>query len=272
MKLLLTGKPRSGKTTLLEGFIDAIHDKQGFVTREVLKDDERVGFELASSLGQTTTLASVNSDSQIRVSRYGVEVGLLDGFLEGLPPVKAGNLLYVDEIGQMELFSDRFKQMIECYLNANNPYAGTITSVYKDDFTDRVLQRDDIILLEIGQDNRDQMRDVLYGLASNIKLLQHLSPASHSGLTEMARQYAKAGNLTQLKKLFKNAIKYLAEDRVDKIDDHNFKVKGNTNEHNVTNTRRRWICDCDLSNGRVDFEGNAGECSHIQAAKLSLIV
>ncbi len=267
MKLLLTGNPRSGKTTLLEGFIEAVPDRQGFVTREVREDGERVGFELVSSLGQTATLASVNSTSDIRVSRYGVEVDKLDAFLKDLPQVQAGNLLYVDEIGQMELFSDKFKSLIASYLNSDNPYAGTITSVFHDDFTDKVLRRDDVVLLKIGQDNRDEVRAVLGGLAANIKLLQELSPAMQQGLTEMARDYTKSESFIQLKKLFQNAIKYLAEGRVNRIDVHTVRVDGNTNEHLVTHSDD-WACDCDLFKGAGSFEGNSGECSHIQSAKL----
>lgn len=267
MKLLLTGEPRSGKTTLLEGFIEAVPDKQGFVTREVREDGERVGFELVSSLGQTATLASVNSASDIRVSRYGVEVDELDAFLDDLPKVQAGNLLYVDEIGQMELFSDKFKTLITSYLNSDNPYAGTITSVFHDDFTERVLGREDVVLLNINQDNREQAREVLDGLAGNVGLLNKLSLEVQQGLTEMAKNYAKSGSFLQLKKLFKNAIKYLAEGRIRRVDDHTFQVSGNTNEHTVTHNEG-WGCDCDLFRGSGDFADNAGECSHIQSAKL----
>jgi nucleoside-triphosphatase len=267
VKILLTGEPRSGKTTLLEGFIEALPDKQGFVTREVREDGERVGFELVSSLGQSATLANVNSDSTVRVSRYGVEVERFDDFLADLPPVEADNLLYVDEIGQMELFSDSFKKLIGSYLNSKNSYAGTITSVYRDDFTEQVLEREDIILLNIGQNNREQISDALQGLAANIALLPKLSPAIQNGLTEMARYYAATSSFTQLKKLFKNAIKYLAEDRVVEVDAGTFKVKGNTDEHTVTR-ETEWACDCDLFRGAGSFEGDAGECSHIQSTKL----
>lgn len=270
MKLLLTGEPRSGKTTLLEGFIEAVPDKQGFVIREVREDGERVGFELVSSLGQTATLASVNSASNIRVSRYGVEVDEFDAFLEDLPQVQVGNLLYVDEIGQMELFSDKFKTLIASYLNSDNFYAGTITSVFHDDFTERVLGRDDVVLLNINQDNREQAREVLDVLAGNVGLLNKLSPKVQQGLTEMARNYAKSGSFLQLKKLFKNAIKYLAEGKIRRVDDHTFQVSGNTNEHTVTHNEG-WGCDCDLFRGAGDFADNAGECSHIQSAKLKTL-
>lgn len=267
MKVLLMGKPRSGKTTLLEGFLEGVLEKQGFLTKEIFENGERIGFEMISSSGQTTTLASVNSASDIRVYRYGVEVDELDALLEDLPQVQAGNLLYIDEIGQMELFSDKFKTLIVSYLNSDNPFAGTITSVFHDDFTEQVLGRDDVVLLNINQDNREQAREVLDGLAVNIKLLQRLSPAVQQGITEMARGYAKSNSLTQLKKLFKNTIKYLANERIEQVDAHTFRIRGNANEHCVTRSDG-WTCDCCLFNGTGSFEGNPGECSHVQSAKL----
>jgi hypothetical protein len=85
----------------------------------------------------------------------------------------------------------------------------------------------------------------------------------------MAKNYAQAAQYTQLKKLFKNAILYLAENKVEKVDNLTFNVIGNTDKHSVKKTENDWLCDCDLFNGRGEFENNAGECSHIQASKLS---
>ncbi len=272
MKLLLTGKPGSGKTTLLESFVERVPNKQGFVTREVRENGQRVGFELVSSLGETATLASVNSDSPARVSRYGVELDQFNDFLTHLPSVQADSLLYVDEIGQMELFSEQFKQLVSSYLNTQNPYAGTISSVYRNTFTEAILGRDDIILLKVAENNRQQIREALSGLAANLTLLGRISPTVQGGVTKMARAYADAAAYLQLKKLFKNAIKYLAEDRLRATTPNGFLVEGDTQPHQVSrDDHGSWRCDCDLNNGRGKFKDNAGECSHIQAVKLKLV-
>src|SRR3989344_7531765 len=136
MKVLLTGQPRAGKTTLMVNCLKMVPNKQGFVTREILEGGERIGFELVSSLGQTATLASVNSNSALRVSRYGVNVGALDSFIDDLPPPEPGNLLYIDEIGAMELFSDKFKRLVLEYLNTGNSFLGTIKD-YDDEFANQ---------------------------------------------------------------------------------------------------------------------------------------
>ena len=268
MKLLLTGEPRSGKTTLLENFITAIPDRQGFLTKEIKENGERVGFELVSSHGQSMTLAHVNSTSQLRVSRYGVEIEQLDKFIAALPKIHPGKLLYIDEIGQMELFSDAFTSLVESYLQADNPFVGTISWVYSNEFTEAVLTRDDVIVLKIDAENRAQVSDILNSLALNIPLFKIMSPQVSAKITVMAKEYIQAGQYTQLRKLFKNAIKYVAEKRIQSIGDDNYQIKGLTKVHQVSRINGHWSCDCDLYSGKGSYFGNPGECSHIQSVKL----
>jgi nucleoside-triphosphatase len=268
MKILLTGRPGSGKTTLLQNFIDAIPNKQGFVTKEVVDTDKRTGFELVSADGKTAILASIYSGSKVRVSKYGVEVGQLDEFLSQLPPVRAGNLIYVDEIGQMELRSDTFKELVTRYLNMDNLYVGTITSVYRDDFTHRILGRGDIVMLTIDPTNRDRIQDILSSLAKNIPNFEKVGALLQQEIACMAKRYSDAGQLTSLKKLFNNAIRYVAEHRVDKLSNTTFSVDGTTRKHQVIITGSGYTCDCDLYNGRGAFADDPGECSHIQAVML----
>jgi len=269
MKILLTGKPKSGKTTLLKVLIDDTDFKQGFVTEQILKDDVRTGFELVSAEGVRETLADIDSKSHIRVSRYGVNVEQFDTFLSGLPPLAPGKLIYVDEIGQMELYSDYFKKLIETYLSAPNPYLGTITSVYTDVFVDKIINREDILLIEINDQNRSMVHDALDGFISNIGILQSLDVGMIIKLTDMAKEYVSKDRYIQLKKLFKNAVVYIAESRVTPREGSRFMVSGNHGNHNVCLTEAKYACDCSLFNGEDKYYGNAGECSHIQAVKLT---
>jgi len=159
MKILLTGPPRSGKTTLLARFLETVPDKQGFVTEEILDNGKRTGFRLISSIGQTATLASIYSDSPVRVFRYGVELHELDHFIDSLPPIEPDNLLYLDEIGRMELYSEKFKKLVLKYLAADNPFIGTITSIYNDDFVREIKSRPDISVTEVTESNRETLLD-----------------------------------------------------------------------------------------------------------------
>lgn len=158
MNILLTGEPHVGKSTMLSTLVAPIEQKQGFVTNEVVEEGKRIGFELVSALGDRALLASANSDSEIRVSLYGVNVEELNLFIGRLPKVMPGTLLYIDEIGQMELFSEPFKALVDGYLSQPNFFVGTLSSVYNDEFTDSLKPRDDIEIVTLTFDNRDIIR------------------------------------------------------------------------------------------------------------------
>ena len=267
MKLLLTGKSNCGKTTLLEGFIESVPDKQGFVADEMRENGERTGFRLVSSEGKTAMLASVDSESDIRVSKYGVELESLEQFLDELPPLDANNLIYLDEIGQMQLHSEVFRNLVTGYLDEAKIYAGTITSMYDDDFTQAVRERDDVVLLTITPENREEVRRALNSIAEGMPAFMRMSGDMQGKITAMARQYVQNEDIIQLRKLFKNAVNYLAKGAVQQAGE-GYVVVGNHGNHDVGLRDSNYVCDCDLFNGRAEFTNNAGECSHIQAVKL----
>jgi nucleoside-triphosphatase len=153
--ILITGLPRSGKTTLLERLIAHVPNRQGFVTREALRDGRRVGFDIITADGQSRPLASIDFKTPYRVSQYSLD---LAGFEQQLPPllhIQKGQLLYLDEIGQMELFSEKYKELVRQYLDADNLFIGIISQVYHEDFTDAVRRRPDVVLFEITPENRE---------------------------------------------------------------------------------------------------------------------
>lgn len=158
MKILLTGDPRVGKSTLLNDIIIDASNKHGFVTNEVLADGKRSGFELVSANGNKGLLASVDSSSEIRVSRYGVNVSEMNDFLGKLGHVPNNALLYIDEIGQMELYSEQFKYLVDSFLSSPNPFIGTLSNVYEDEFISTLKMRNDIEIIHITPLNRDAVR------------------------------------------------------------------------------------------------------------------
>jgi nucleoside-triphosphatase len=147
-----------------------IPNKHGFITAEKTIDGERIGFELVSSSGNTATLASIDSESDTRVSKYGVNTGQLDSFLAELGTPNKDAMLYIDEIGQMELFSDDFKKLTVAYLAMPNPFIGTLTSVYSDAFTDALRARADIEIIHMTLENRD---DVTANIQARIAQYYH---------------------------------------------------------------------------------------------------
>ncbi len=158
-KILITGLPHSGKSTLLGKVIDGIDGrKQGFVTREILDENgKRIGFEMVTASGKRMGLASISSDSGVRVSRYGVETENLDELIPDLLSFNSGDVLYIDEIGQMELYSPEFEKLVRAYLQSGNLFIATLSKVFSNDFIREISARSDVRLIEITPENRDEV-------------------------------------------------------------------------------------------------------------------
>jgi nucleoside-triphosphatase len=129
----------------------------GFYTSEIRSAGSRLGFELQGLNGGYRTLAHVKIDSQYRVGRYGVDK---DGFKEFLATLDLLNpdveLIVMDEIGKMELFSNRFRNLVCDALNADKQVLATIP-LKGNDFIQEIKQRVDIHLLEVTHANRDRL-------------------------------------------------------------------------------------------------------------------
>jgi nucleoside-triphosphatase THEP1 len=95
--VLITGEPRSGKSTLFEKVLAQIHNKRGFHTREVRRDGfERTGFQVVTDDGWTVPLANIYLATPHRVSCYGVNVSGFKRIIEPLFQYDKDKLLYID--------------------------------------------------------------------------------------------------------------------------------------------------------------------------------
>src|SRR4030042_1027991 len=109
-RILLTGPPQCGKTTVVQKVVAFWPGKAtGFYTREVRRGGVRLGFEIVTLAGATALLSHVAFSGSYRVGKYGVN---LENFHRvALPALEAGpgvDLIVVDEVGKMECLSARF--------------------------------------------------------------------------------------------------------------------------------------------------------------------
>ena len=124
---LLTGQPGTGKTSLIKQAIAGIKGRVcGFYTEEIRSQGTRQGFRLVTLDGQTATLAHINFKSPYRVSKYGVDIESLEKVGVSVLTQQECDLVVVDEIGKMELFSPRFREIVLSIISSGKRLLGTI--------------------------------------------------------------------------------------------------------------------------------------------------
>ncbi len=158
-RVLLTGRPGIGKTTLITRILDRLErPAAGFLTRELRQRNRRVGFEIQTLGGSRATLAHVDHPGEPRISRYGVNLAELEqvGVSAIERAMQEGVMVIVDEIGPMELLSERFREAIESVFATQLPILGTIMS-RSHPFADRIKRRPDVELVEVTSGNRDEL-------------------------------------------------------------------------------------------------------------------
>jgi nucleoside-triphosphatase len=136
---------------------------RGFLTEEIRRGSERVGFALETLGGSRSTLAHVDCPSPHRVGRYRVDLGALEEAAEKALAVEPDVELYlVDEIGKMECLSPRFVERVEALLDSGIPTVATIARSGTG-FIERVKRRADVELWELTRYNRDGMLERILG-------------------------------------------------------------------------------------------------------------
>jgi nucleoside-triphosphatase len=164
-RILLTGPPGCGKTTVIMRTLERLDDIRvaGFYTAEVRKSGSRAGFDAVGlSSGQSVRLASVRSTSKIRVGRYGVELPEFETLLDNelcRPEVEA-DLVVVDEIGKMECYSSVFVQTMRGLLDGPTPLLATV-SQRGTGFIREAKDRKDVEVLTVSTANRDRLPEQL---------------------------------------------------------------------------------------------------------------
>jgi len=155
--VLLTGPPGCGKTTLVLRLVEALAvPAGGFYTQEVRRGGRRWGFRLVTLHGEEGVLASLDIKGPHRVSRYGVDLEVLDGL--GVPAVleaaRRGQLVVVDEIGKMEFLSPRFREVLLSVLQQGRPLLGTVM-LAPHPFADAIKARPDVRLFFVTREGRE---------------------------------------------------------------------------------------------------------------------
>jgi nucleoside-triphosphatase len=100
---------------------------RGFLTEEVLAGGKRLGFRGVTLDGKSFPLAERDMPSKLQIGPYGVTLDGLDSVgVEALEPREDTQLIVLDEVGKIELLSERFREHVQSLLDGKTPVLGTV--------------------------------------------------------------------------------------------------------------------------------------------------
>ena len=127
----ISGIPKAGKTTLLNRIIKELKSQGysvgGFVSPEIKEHGTREGFYVEDvASGKTALLASTVGDGP-KISKYHVDVKSFESIaLPCMHDTKKYDVVFIDEIGRMELESVKFGDALEELLQSPKPIIASL--------------------------------------------------------------------------------------------------------------------------------------------------
>ena len=163
-KIGITGMPSVGKTQTLIKIIEALEGQGytigGMTTDPIVKKKKRVGFYVKNwQTREKEVFAHIDFDSKELVGRYGVDITALEKI--GVPAVEKAiadenvDIIIIDEIGKMEMLSEKFCEVVIEALDSDKPIMVTLHKKSRTPLLQDVRRRDDIRILEVTPVNRN---------------------------------------------------------------------------------------------------------------------
>ena len=178
--ILLSGNPGVGKTTVLMKTVNALKERGirvgGMISREVREGEGRVGFEIIDiASSRRGWLAHVNQKGGPRVGRYSVNVEDLNAIGAQAVNFAVENceVVAMDEIGPMELFSEEFKDAAWKALDSHKLVIAVVHWKATDRLINEAKMREDAEIITVTVENREKLDQQI-----TEKALSYLAPRS----------------------------------------------------------------------------------------------
>ena len=178
--IFITGRPGIGKTSVLLRVVNALKARGyrvgGMISREVREMGTRVGFEVIDfRTGRKGWLAHITQPTGPRISKYRVNLSDLEsiGVNSILEAIKDADVIVIDEVGPMELFSKTFKEAVIKAMESDKAVLGTIHYRARDPLINSIKSREDAEIIEVTYENRGSLHSLI--LDKVVRFLQKIS-------------------------------------------------------------------------------------------------
>lgn len=168
-KILLTGLPGCGKTTAIMKIIASLECEKvaGFYTQEIRDNNHRKGFRWKRLDGAAGILAHVDIKGRFKIGKYGVDVADFEKAV--VPFLDAertdAKLFFIDEIGKMECFSEKFVAAARRLFASDKSVLATVARKGAG-FISEVKNYPGTQLFKLTRENRDKTIDEILQLLS----------------------------------------------------------------------------------------------------------
>ena len=173
-KILITGPPRCGKSTLISKLIDYYRMKnyiiRGFLTPEVRKKGNRIGFDIVDIFsGEKARLARAgNNKTRYKVGKYKVFLEEFEEIITNMNLNKRdkSDLIFIDEIGKMELFSQKFQNILRTLFSSDIPILATIGLRITHPIKDFLMNLPKLLLIHLTRQNFEKIFEEIISIMS----------------------------------------------------------------------------------------------------------
>jgi len=163
-KIGITGMPSVGKTQTLLKIIEKIEKSgymlEGMITESIIVKKKRVGFSVIDwQTKESKVFAHIDFDTKDKVGNYGVDIYALDEI--GVTAVEKAinddnvDIIIIDEVGKMEMLSEKFCDVVTDALESDKPILITLHKKSRTPLLQDIRRRDDIRILEVTAVNRN---------------------------------------------------------------------------------------------------------------------
>ena len=163
-KIGITGMPSVGKTQTLIKIIEKIEKSgykiEGMITEPAIEKKKYVGVYVEDwQTREKGIFAHVDFDTKDKVGKYGVNLEVLETI--GVHAIEKAiygediDIIIIDEIGKMEMLSERFCEAVVEALDSDKPIMVTLHKKSRTPLLQDIRRRDDIRILEVTPVNRN---------------------------------------------------------------------------------------------------------------------